>query len=158
MWPFMTVFLAHLDLLNGARAAIQLWGCRWLICWPKTSGKETTSPFFSFPSLDNLSESCSSIIQSRDVTNGIKNGFLAAKPSLKAVLDPITQPLSWVLDGALWTFANVPWFIMVPILVAIAWYASRSVDVTIFVAFSILLLGFVDHYEVAMQTLSIIFV
>ena len=124
----------------------------------KSSGEETKEEFFPFPSLDNLSEACSSVLQSRDVTKGIENGFLAAKPALKTVLDPITQPLSWLLDGALWTFASVPWFIMVPILVAIAWFASRSVAVTVFVAFSIMLLGFVDHYDVAMQTLSIIFV
>ncbi|MEM7379086.1 MAG: ABC transporter permease subunit, partial [Pseudomonadota bacterium] len=45
-----------------------------------------------------------------------------------------------------------------PLLVAVAWYSSRSIGVTIFVAFSICLLAFVDHYDVAMQTLSIIFV
>lgn len=124
----------------------------------KSSGKEVETEFFPFPSLDNFNEACPAILQSRDVTKGIEEGFLAAKPALKTVLDPITQPLSWLLDGALWTFASVPWFIMVPILVAIAWYASRSVGVTIFVAFSIMLLGLVDHYDVAMQTLSIIFV
>ena len=119
----------------------------------KTSGDDAAGngPFFPFPSLDNLNESCSSIAQSRDVTKGIEEGFLAAKPALKTVLDPITQPLSWMLDGALW-------FIMVPILVAIAWYASKSKPVTLFVLGSIMLLGFVDHYDVAMQTLSIIFV
>ena len=79
----------------------------------KSSGKEAEGEFFPFPSLDNLSESCSSIIQSRDVTKGIEEGFLAAKPMLKSILDPITQPLSWLLDGALWTFAVTPWFIMV---------------------------------------------
>ncbi|WGI23177.1 ABC transporter permease subunit [Amylibacter sp. IMCC11727] len=124
----------------------------------KSSGKEQKGEFFPFPSLDNLNESCSNVIQSRDVTKGIENGFLAAKPSLKTVLDPITQPLSWLLDGALWIFAATPWFIMVPILVAISWYASRSKPVTIFVFASIMLLGLVDHYDVAMQTLSIIFV
>lgn len=124
----------------------------------KSSGEETKGEFFPFPSLDNLNESCSGIIQSRGVTKGIENGFLAAKPSLKAVLDPITQPLSWLLDGALWVFAATPWFIMVPILVAISWFASRSKPVTIFVFASIMLLGLVDHYDVAMQTLSIIFV
>lgn len=124
----------------------------------QSSGEATKEEFFPFPSLDNLNESCSGIIQSRDVTKGIEEGFLAAKPMLKAILDPITQPLSWLLDGALWTFAATPWFIMVPILVAIAWFASRSVGVTVFVAFSIFLLGLVDHYDVAMQTLSIIFV
>ncbi|NKB29582.1 MAG: ABC transporter permease subunit [Rhodobacteraceae bacterium] len=124
----------------------------------QSSGKDARGEVFPFPSLDNLNESCSSIIQSRDVTKGIEDGFLAAKPALKTVLDPITQPLSWLLDGALWTFDTIPWFIMVPILVAISWYASRSKAVTGFVLFSILLLGLVDHYDVAMQTLSIIFV
>ena len=124
----------------------------------QNSGTEAEGPFFPFPSLDNLNESCSGIIQSRDVTKGIEDGFLSAKPALKTVLDPITQPLSWLLDGALWTFSVVPWFIMIPILVAIAWFASRSIAVTVFVAFSIMLLGLVDHYDVAMQTLSIIFV
>lgn len=117
-----------------------------------------SGPIFPFPSLDNLNESCASIAQSRDVTKGIEDGFLAAKPALKAVLDPITQPLSWMLDGALWLFEATPWFIMIPILVAISWYASKSRPVTIFVAISILILALVDHYDVAMQTLSIIFV
>lgn len=115
-------------------------------------------PVFPFPSLDNLNESCGSIAQTRDLTKGIEDGFLAAKPALKTVLDPITQPLSWLLDGALWMFEVVPWFVMIPALIALAWFASRSIAVTVFVAFSILLLAFVDHYEVAMQTLSIIFV
>jgi glycine betaine/proline transport system permease protein len=63
-----------------------------------------------------------------------------------------------LLDGALWLFATTPWFIMVPILVAISWFASRSKQVTIFVLASIMTMGLVDHYDVAMQTLSIIFV
>jgi len=113
---------------------------------------------FPFPSLDNLNESCGNLSQTRDLTKGIEESFLAARPALKSVLDPLTQPLSWMLDGALWLFSATPWFIMIPILVAISWLASRSKGVTLFVAFSILLLAFVDHYDVAMQTLSIIFV
>jgi len=124
----------------------------------QSTGKEVKGEFFPFPSLDNLNESCGSVLQSRDVTKGIEDGFLAAKPALKSVLDPITQPLSWLLDGALWTFGTIPWFIMIPILLAISWYASRSRAVTIFVGLSIGLLALVDHYDVAMQTLSIIFV
>jgi len=124
----------------------------------QSTGKEIKGEFFPFPSLDNLNESCGSVLQSRDVTKGIEDGFLAAKPALKSVLDPITQPLSWLLDGALWTFGTIPWFIMIPILLAISWYASRSRAVTIFVGLSIGLLALVDHYDVAMQTLSIIFV
>ena len=124
----------------------------------QAGGEKTSEPFFPIPSFDNFHESCNRIWQSRDVTNGIEEGFLAAKPVLKNVLDPITQPLSWMLDSALWLFEAMPWFIMVPLLVAISWYASRSRPVTIFVAVSIMLLAVVDHYDVAMQTLSIIFV
>ena len=115
-------------------------------------------PIFPFPSLDNLHAACSSVGQSRDVTAAIETGFLAAKPALKAVLAPITQPLSWLLDGALWFFEVTPWWILIPLLLALAYYASRSIGVTIFVALSFFALGLVDHYDVAMQTLSIIFV
>ena len=107
----------------------------------QAGGNEVKGEFFPFPSLDNLNESCSSVAQSRDVTKGIEEGFLAAKPALKTVLDPITQPLSWLLDGALWLFEATPWFIMVPLLVAISYWASRSKPVTIFVFVSIMLLG-----------------
>ncbi len=125
----------------------------------QSNGDDAASgPAFPFPSLDNLNESCASIVQSRDVTKGIEDGFLAAKPALKTVLDPITQPLSWLLDGALYAFETIPWFIMIPALILLAYWASRSVAVTVFVAFSILALAFVDHYDVAMQTLAIIFV
>jgi glycine betaine/proline transport system permease protein len=124
----------------------------------QSSGETSSGPIFPFPSLDNLNESCGSLSQTRDVTKGIEDGFLAAKPALKTVLDPITQPLSWLLDGALWLFQAVPWWVMIPFLVYVSWKASKSVGVTFFVAFAIMLLAFVDHYDVAMQTLSIIFV
>lgn len=94
-------------------------------------------PIFPFPSLDNLHAACSSVGQSRDVTAAIETGFLAAKPALKAVLAPITQPLSWLLDGALWFFEVTPWWILIPLLLALAYYASRSIGVTIFVCTSI---------------------
>ena len=124
----------------------------------KTDDTASQGPVFPFPSLDNLNESCGSISQTRDVTKGIEDTFLAAKPALKSFLDPLTQPLSWMLDSALYTFEATPWFIMIPALLALTFYASRSIGVVLFVAFSIIGLAFVDHYNVAMQTLAIIFV
>jgi glycine betaine/proline transport system permease protein len=111
-----------------------------------------------FPSLDVLHEACAQIPQTRDMTAGVEDAFLAARESLKLVLDPITQPLSWMLDGALWLFVTTPWFIIVPALVALTWFVARSVGVTVFVAMSFLFLGFIDHLDVALETLSIIFV
>lgn len=111
-----------------------------------------------FPSLDVLHESCGRIGQTRDLTAGIENGFLAIRGGLKTVLDPITQPLSWLLDGALYAFAALPWWLLIPLLVILTWSVSRSKGVTAFVAAVFLFFGVIDHYDVAMQTLAIIFV
>ena len=111
-----------------------------------------------FPSLDNLNEACPAIAQTRDLTSGLESGFLAVKDSLKIVLDPLTQPLSWFLNGALNMFQTVPWFIMVPLMLAVVYIASKSFRLVGMVAAMILFLAFIDHYEYAMQTLAIIFV
>lgn len=113
---------------------------------------------FPFPSLDNLHEACASVPRTREMTAGVEDGFLAIKDSLKFILDPLTQPLSWMLEGALNGFAAVPWFILIPALIAVVWFVSRSVGVTVFVAFCFLFLGFIDHLDYTVQTLSIIFV
>ncbi|MEX0311976.1 MAG: ABC transporter permease [Tateyamaria sp.] len=111
-----------------------------------------------FPSLDALNDACGRIGQTRDLTAGIEQGFLAIRPELKFVLDPLTQPLSWMLDGTLWLFQATPWWVMIPVLMLLSWWVSRSAGVTAFVASVLLFFGFIDHYEVAMQTLSIVFV
>lgn len=111
-----------------------------------------------FPSLDVLNEACPRISQTRDLTAGLENGFLAIRGELKLVLDPITQPLSWMLDGALWVFEGAPWWVMIPLLLVLTYWVSRSRAVTAFVGVVLLFFGVIDHYEVAMQTLAIVFV
>ncbi len=111
-----------------------------------------------FPSLDNLHDACPAIAQTRGLTNGLENGFLGVKDALKVVIDPITQPLSWFLDGALSIFQTVPWFLMIPALLAVVFLASKSMRLVGMVATMILFLAFIDHYDYAMQTLAIIFV
>lgn len=92
------------------------------------------------------------------MTLSVENGFLAIKGGLKFVLDPMTQPLSWMLEGALYAFTTVPWWILIPLLVWAAWVATRKIGVTVFVAMVFLFFGLIDHLDVALQTLSIIFV
>lgn len=111
-----------------------------------------------FPSLDELHLACARIGQTRDLTEGLENGFLAIRSELKFVLDPITQPLSWMLDGTLFVFEAAPWWVMMPALILLSWLVSRSRGVTAFVAVVLLFFAFIDHYEVAMQTLAIVFV
>ena len=111
-----------------------------------------------FPSLDNLHSACRAIGSTRDMTTGIENGFLAIKANLKIVLDPLTQPLSWILNGSLHAFGVIPWWVLIPALLLLVWLVSRAVGVTIFVAVSFIFIAFIGYYSYAVETLSIIFV
>lgn len=111
-----------------------------------------------FPSLDTLHAACASIPRTRDFTSFIENLFLDLKDPLKVVLDPLTQPLSWALDASLAGILALPWWIVLPLLVLFVQWAGRSLRVSGFVLASLLFLAAIDHYDVAMQTLAIIFV
>ncbi|KEO51397.1 ABC transporter permease [Thioclava indica] len=123
-----------------------------------TSNQGPTLWNWPFPSLDTLHKACSAIPPSRDVTQGIEDGFLAIRSGLRAVVDPLTQPLSWALRDMLWVMTNTPWWLMVMVLMLITWLVTRSWKLVVFVLLSIALLAFIDHYDAAMETLAIIFV
>ena len=122
----------------------------------EAAGAEGGGP--PFPSLDVLHAACDRIWQSRDLAAAVERNFLSMRGELKLVLDPLTQPLSWLLDGALHVFQAAPWWAMIPLLVALTWLAARSRPVTLLVACVLLFFAVIDHYEVAMQTLAIVFV
>ncbi len=125
----------------------------------KGSGDEPESLWDTpFPSMDALNESCAAFPQSRDLTKGLEEGFLSIKDSLSVVLDPLTQPLSWALDGTLYGMLNTPWWIVIPLLLAVVFFVTKSWKLVGFVAASLCLLAFIDYYRYAMETLSIIFV
>ena len=111
-----------------------------------------------FPSLDALNASCKAMPRTRELTSGVEQAFLDVKDALKFVLDPITQPLSWLLDGSLYLFGNTPWWVLIPLILILVHRAGRSTGVTAFVAITFLFMAFIDHYGFAIQTLSIIFV
>ncbi|NWO08153.1 MAG: ABC transporter permease subunit [Alteromonadaceae bacterium] len=127
----------------------------------KTSGKQTEDTSLwemPFPSMDALNESCAAFPQSRELTKGLEQGFLAIKDSLSLVLDPLTQPLSWFLDGALYAMLSTPWWIVIPVLLAVVFVVTKSWKLVAFVGGAIVALAFIDHYDYAMQTLAIIMV
>ncbi|TIU29025.1 MAG: glycine/betaine ABC transporter permease, partial [Mesorhizobium sp.] len=62
-----------------------------------------------FPSLDALHDACRAVPRTRDLTAGIESSFLHVRVALKTVLDPLTQPLSWLLDFSLRVVEVVPW-------------------------------------------------
>ena len=124
------------------------------------TGSAEKTPWYEvpFPSLDALNKSCGAVPRARDVTSGVEELFLSVKETLKWVFDPLTQPLSWALDGALWLFQQMPWFVLIPLMLMLAHYASRKTGVTVLVAAIFLFMAFIDHYTFAVQTLAIIFV
>lgn len=83
---------------------------------------------------------------------------MSVKDTLSIVLDPITQPLSWFLNGTLHFMVETPWWIIIPLLLLLVRVVTGSSKLVTFVALSLFLLAFIDHYSYAMQTLSIIFV
>ena len=103
----------------------------------KTGNAEPESSFtFAFPSLDELNKACGQIAQTRDVIKGLEDGFLAIRPALRTVLDPITQPLSWMLDGTLYLFTTAPWFLIMAAMLIAVWYATYSLSVVLFMLFA----------------------
>ncbi|MFO7909470.1 ABC transporter permease subunit [Vreelandella aquamarina] len=124
----------------------------------RSAETETSLWDLPFPSLDNLHDACPAIAQTRQLTSGLESGFLGIKNTLTFVIDPVTQPLSWMLSGALTTFQSTPWWIMIPALLAIVYIASKSLKLVGMVASFLLFLAFIDHYDYSMQTLAIIFV
>ncbi|MTI04339.1 ABC transporter permease subunit [Roseibium denhamense] len=134
-----TMSMADLLAQSGAREVSSIWN-------------------LPFPSLDELNKACAQIVQTRDVTKGVENGFLAMKDALRFVLDPLTQPLSWILESTLSLFEVTPWWIMLPLLMVVVYFASKSMRLVAFVIACLAFLAFIDHYDYAMQTLAIIFV
>jgi glycine betaine/proline transport system permease protein len=130
-----------------------------LLAKTKGDGAATVSAWDTpFPSLDSLHDACTAIPQSRDLTQGLETGFLGIRDALRWVIDPLTQPLSWMLQDMLWLMTQTPWWIVMPVLFAITWFVTRSFKIVGFIALMLGLLAFVDHYHEAMQTLAIIFV
>ena len=127
----------------------------------RTSGTQASDAAWwelPFPSLNVLHEACGAIPRSRELTLGLERGFLAIKDSLSLVLDPLTQPLSWLLDGALYAMTSSPWWLTILLLLLVVFAVTRSFKLVALVGLSVGLLAFIDHYEHAMQTLAIILV
>ena len=129
-----------------------------LLSLKNLKGDEAEWYDLKFPSLDNLHEACAAIPQTRDMTAGLEEGFLAIRPALRMVLDPLTQPLSWMLDSALFLFTATPWWFLVPLLIVGSYLVSKSGKIAAFVALCLGFFLFIDHYTFAMETLAIIFV
>lgn len=124
------------------------------------SGAAPETPVWAlpFPSLDRLNESCAAIWRTRDLTAAVEWLFMSMKDGMKLILDPLTQPLSWALSGAIRLVDVTPWWVSMLALLAVVQLVGRRLSLTSFVGVSMLGLALIDHFDAAMQTFAIILV
>ncbi len=101
-----------------------------------------------FPSIGD-----SSIRTARKV---IDDGFKGLVREYGYVIDAVVQPLQWFLNYLERLFSNSPWFIVLIIMLAIVYFASRRISITVGTAIGMLLIGVVGLWEDTMVTLAIV--
>jgi glycine betaine/proline transport system permease protein len=106
--------------------------------------------FWSFPHLsDNFL---------RDLRRAIDDGFRTFTRAYGDMLEAFFDPLRIFLIQSERFMLNTPWPIILLIIAAIAWFASRSIWIVLGSMVTLLLIGMFDMWEDTMRTVSMIFV
>ncbi len=94
----------------------------------------------------------------RELKLAIDNGFRAFTRAYGDAIWDFFLPLQKFLRWAERFMTQTPWPIIILIILAIAWLASRSLRVVLGSLVTLLLIGYFDMWEDAMRTISMIFV
>ena len=86
----------------------------------------------------------------------IDDGFRALVRSYGNIIDAVVQPLQWFLNDLEWLFTNTPWIIVLLVMLAVVYVASRNVRIVIGTAVSMLLIGVFGLWNDTMVTLAIV--
>jgi len=106
--------------------------------------------FWSFPHLsDNFL---------RDMRRTIDDGFRVFTRNYGDQLEAVFDPLRVFLVWAERLMLNTPWPIVLLVIAAIAWFASRSIWIVLGSMITLLLIGMFDMWEDTMRTISMILV
>lgn len=88
----------------------------------------------------------------------IDDGFKALVREYSFVIDALVQPLQWFLNYLEKLFVNSPWFLVLAVLLAVVYFASRKLSITIGTAVGMLLIGVIGLWEDTMVTLAMVIV
>lgn len=106
--------------------------------------------FWSFPHLsDNFL---------RDMRRTIDDGFRVFTRNYGDQLEAVFDPLRVFLVWAERLMLNTPWPIVLLVIAAIAWFASRSIWIVLGSMITLLLIGMFDMWDDTMRTISMILV
>lgn len=106
--------------------------------------------FYNFPHMDD--EALRNL--RRVIDDGFRNFTRAYGDSIEAMFAPLQKLLIW--SERLMT--QTPWPIILAWILAVAWFATRSLRIVAGSAVTLLLIGYFDMWEATMQTVSMIFV
>ncbi|RWR45883.1 proline/glycine betaine ABC transporter permease [Sinirhodobacter ferrireducens] len=101
-----------------------------------------------FPSLSNKSL--------RLMRKTIDDGFRDLVRQFSDQIDAATRPLQWFLNTLETLFTGTPWFVMLVLILAAVWFASRSVKIAVGTGAALLAIGFFGLWEDTMTTLAMV--
>ncbi|OWV72472.1 ABC transporter permease [Rhizobium sp. J15] len=94
----------------------------------------------------------------RNLKKAIDDGFRAFTRSYGDGIESLFVPLQHFLIAAERFMTQTPWPIITAIILAIAWFASRSLKIVFGCLVTLLLIGYFDMWDDTMRTVSMIFV
>ena len=94
----------------------------------------------------------------RDLRKVIDDGFREFTRAWGGTLEAVFEPLRQFLIHSERLMLATPWPVMLAIIAAIAWFASRSWKIVLGAVVTLLLIGWFDMWEDTMKTISMIFV
>ena len=106
--------------------------------------------FYKFPHMDDDSL--------RILKKAIDDGFRAFTRAYGDSIEALFSPLQTFLIAADHFMTQTPWPIITLIVLAIAWFASRSLKIVLGCLVTLLLIGYFDMWEDTMRTVAMIFV
>lgn len=86
----------------------------------------------------------------------IDDGFRDLVRQFSDQIDAATRPLQWFLNTLENIFTGTPWFVMLVLILAAIWFASRSVKITLGTSAALFAIGFFGLWEDTMTTLAMV--
>jgi glycine betaine/proline transport system permease protein len=106
--------------------------------------------FYKFPNMNDGAL--------RDLKKVIDNGFRAFTRAYGDAIEGVFAPLQHFLIAADRFMTQTPWPIILVLVLAIAWFASRSLKIVLGCLVTLVLIGYFDMWMDTMRTVAMIFV
>ena len=94
----------------------------------------------------------------RDLKKAIDESFRGFTRAYGDALEAFFEPLRLFLVNAEWFMTRTPWIVIFLLIMAIAWFGSRSWKIVAGSAVTLLLIGYFGMWDDTMKTISMIFV